>query len=65
MDPKLCRACHAPHFNDYDLCGWCAHLKQQELERRLANDDKALSLMTVVTAIFGPQGRYKAKWRIA
>lgn len=66
MDPKLCHACRGPHFNDYDLCAFCAEMKQQELERRLQQDDGALSLMAIAsTVVHGRQGRkFKSAWRV-
>lgn len=66
MDPKVCHACRGPHFNDYDLCAWCSQLKQRELERRLEQNDGALSLMAIAsTVVHGRQGRkLKSAWRV-
>lgn len=60
MDHKQCTACHAPHFEPYDLCRWCSEAKQDELERRLREDDGAVSLMTIASwATFGPPKELK------
>lgn len=64
MDHKVCSACKAAHFEEWDLCLWCSSQRQYELERRLREDDGALPLPTVVTAIFGPQRRVERAWRI-
>lgn len=65
MDPKLCRACHAPHFSDYDLCGWCSERLQHELEQRLRADDGKASLAIVSAwAMFGVSRKVRIAWRI-
>lgn len=65
MDPKLCTSCHAPHFEDYDLCRWCADERQRELEHRLRQDDGKPSWMVLAAeAVHGKQPRFKRVWRI-
>lgn len=66
MDHKICSSCRAAHFNEWDLCSYCASLRQQELERRLQEGDRADSLMSIAaTALFGNQRqRLQRTWRI-
>lgn len=65
MDPKLCRACHAPHFSDYDLCGWCSERLQHELEQRLRVDDGKASWMVIAAlAVHGERKQLLERWRI-
>lgn len=62
MEPKYCISCSIRHFNQWDLCPQCSAARLYELERRLSEGDGALSLMTVASAIFGPQRRTQRAW---
>lgn len=65
-DPKLCPACHAPHFNDYDLCAYCTEVRRVELERRLREDDGAASLMSIAARAVHRRGSrgFRPAWRV-
>lgn len=54
MEPKSCLICRVPHFNEWDLCSHCAGERQQELERRLQEDDGAEPYWVIaVRAMYG------------
>ena len=63
--PKLCPNCKAAHFNDWNLCDYCADMSQQELEHRLRDDNRAESIAIVSAwVMFGKRGKSRAAWRI-
>lgn len=65
-EPKVCAACRAPHFNDYDLCAYCSEVRHRALEERLRDDDGKPSWMVIASLAIHPhQGRrFKPAWVI-